>query len=65
MFWSMDSDDFKGNHCDQGKCPPVNSVKKVFESMSNVKIMKLKQHYYYFYDHHHYFNYSYFVIRLF
>jgi len=41
-MWSMDSDDFKGNHCDQGKCPPVNSVKKVFESMSNVKIMKLK-----------------------
>ncbi len=36
MFWSIDSDDFKGNHCDQGKYPLVNSVKKVFESMSSV-----------------------------
>ena len=34
MFWSIDSDDFKGNHCDQGKYPLVNSVKKIFESMS-------------------------------
>ncbi len=30
MFWSLDSDDFSGKHCDQGKYPLINAVKNVF-----------------------------------
>jgi hypothetical protein len=35
MFWTLDLDDFGGNHCDQGKYPLVNAVKQVFASARN------------------------------
>ena len=31
MFWSLDNDDFTGTHCNQGKYPLINTVKKYFE----------------------------------
>lgn len=31
MFWAIDIDDFNGNHCNQGKYPLINAVKKYFK----------------------------------
>jgi chitinase len=29
MFWAMDLDDFRGNKCDEGKFPLINTAKNI------------------------------------
>jgi chitinase len=29
MFWAMDLDDFRGNKCDEGKFPLINTAKEI------------------------------------
>lgn len=36
MFWAMDLDDFRGNSCDQGKFPLINTAKDIVNGKGSV-----------------------------